>query len=341
MQEPHLFFLASLAIHLTQLEELKIHECGIVELIEKEGLVPRDVFPRLTSLKLEHLTELKCIYTPIHALRWPALKTLEVNDCNKVEILALQPENEMPLHKQPLFTVEKGAFSNLQELKLNLFNGMEIWHGTFLNEEFFCKLRVLELREVIMEEGSKEGQVVAFKHLKYMELDRLIGLRCFSSSGHTLMFPLLEDVTVTRCPNMKFFSKGPIEAPKLERVQVSRVGWFWKENLNITIQSMFEQMQLKTCFRSIDGSVPCQSNTYENKGVCSDGRSNCRGRRAGSTVEMIAFLNLEEMELECLPHLTSFLSGKNHMLYCPRLEKADHHPLPQDEKFHSAIFDGD
>ncbi|KAF7848972.1 hypothetical protein BT93_L1382 [Corymbia citriodora subsp. variegata] len=92
-------FPASIAMHLTQLEELEIYECGVVELIEKEGLVSRDVFPRLISLKLKYLIELKCIYKGTHALCWPALKTLEVHGCDKVEILASQPENEIPLHK--------------------------------------------------------------------------------------------------------------------------------------------------------------------------------------------------------------------------------------------------
>ncbi|XP_056159383.1 uncharacterized protein LOC115691305 isoform X1 [Syzygium oleosum] len=333
-------FPASVAIHLTQLEELEINECGIVELIEKEGPVLEAVFPKLTSLQLKYLTELKCIYTGTHALRWPALKTLEVHGCNKVETLASQPNNEMPLHKQPLFLIEKGAFPNLEELKLDLFERMEIWNGHFHDGEFFCKLRVVELHhcsqesaistyrfvqsltnleklvvcksyleelsiimkaiegpsheqkvllpfsrfyqnlktldvsrcdgssnmftstivgnlvkltklrisnckkltEVICDEGGEEGLVLAFNQLKYMELDGLTGLRCFSSIKYTLKFPLLEDVIVSGCPSMKFFSRGPIEAPKLERVQVSTEAWFWKGDLNITIQNMFEEM---------------------------------------------------------------------------------------------------
>ncbi|XP_039173302.1 uncharacterized protein LOC120295795 [Eucalyptus grandis] len=347
-------FPALVAKDLMQLEELNIDNCGIVELIEKEGLIPKVVFPRLTSLKLEHLTELKCIYRT-HALHWPMLKTLEVHGCNKLEIFASQLENEMPLYKQPLFTVEKGAFPNLQELKLDLYEQMEIWHEHLYNEEFFSKLRVLELRhlskestistcclvksltnleklvvcesyleelsinleaievpryfqhletlgvsycdglsleliltfsryfqhlktldvshcvglsnmftpiiagnlvgltklrisnckmltEIICDEGDKKGHVVAFNQLKYMELDGLTMLICFSSCGYTLMFPLLEEVTVNRCPNMKFFSEGPIEVPKLERVHVSTVAWFWKENLDITIRNMYEEM---------------------------------------------------------------------------------------------------
>ncbi|XP_039173477.1 uncharacterized protein LOC120286448 [Eucalyptus grandis] len=373
-------FPASVVIHLTQLEELEISECGIVELIKKEGPIPKVVFPRLTSLKLENLIELKCIYTRIHALCWPTLKNLEVQGCNKVEILVSQPENEMPLHKQPLFLIEKGAFPNLQELKLDLSGGMEIWHEYFHDGEFFSKLRVLELHhfskefaistccfvqslanleklvvresyqeelrinieaiaspshepevilpfsfqhlktlemsncnglspyiilpfsgffqhlktldmsfcdglsniftltiarnlveltklriinckmltEVICDEEGEEGLVVAFNQLKYIELDGLTRLRCFSSIKYTLMFPLLEDVIVSGCPRIKFFSRGPIEAPKLERVQVSTrttKAWFWKENLNITIQNMFEEM---VC---IDYQILCNSPT--------------------------------------------------------------------------------
>ncbi|KAL3729220.1 hypothetical protein ACJRO7_026337 [Eucalyptus globulus] len=342
-------FPTSVAKYIIQLEDLEIDDCGITELIEKEeGLVPQFVFPKLTSLKLKHLTELKCIYIGTHALRWPALKTLEVHGCNKVEIFALQLENEMSFDKQPLFLIEKGTFPNLQELKLDLSKQMEIWHGHSHDEEFFCKLRVLELHylskespmsiyhfiesltnleklvicesypeepsinevaiegtsqelkvtlpflghirhlqtlymshcdglsnlftptitenlvaltklrisnckiltEVISDEDGEEVRAVAFNQLKYMELDGLTKLRCFSSGGHTLIFPLLEDVIVNGCPNMKFFSRGPIEMLKLERVQVdlkklyepTKYGYFWEGNLNITLENMCKEM---------------------------------------------------------------------------------------------------
>ncbi|XP_039160674.1 uncharacterized protein LOC104452789 [Eucalyptus grandis] len=334
-------FPTSVAKDLMQLEELKIDECGIAEIIEKEdGLVPRFVFAKLTSLELNYLGELKCLYVGTHTSHWPVLKSLKVHGCDKVEILASHLENEMPIDKQALFLIEKGAFPNLQELKLDLSERMEIWHGHFHDGEFFCKLSLLKLchlsqdssistccfiesltnleelvvcesyredpsineeaiegrshemkvilpfpryirhlqtldvshcdglskmftptiaenlvaltklrisncrilTEVINDEKGGDGRVVAFNQLKYMELDGLIGLRSFSLGGYTLMFPLLEDIIVTRCPNMKFFSQGPMEASKLKRIQVSRKAWFWAGNLNITIQNMFEEM---------------------------------------------------------------------------------------------------
>ncbi|XP_048135749.1 uncharacterized protein LOC125315332 [Rhodamnia argentea] len=102
-------FPTSIVRDLMPLEELEIRECGIAQLIEKEEglLVPRFDFPKLTSLKLKDLTKLKHIYTGTHAIHCPALKTLKVDGCNKVEIIAHHTENDMPRHKQPLFLIEK------------------------------------------------------------------------------------------------------------------------------------------------------------------------------------------------------------------------------------------
>ncbi|KAL3729832.1 hypothetical protein ACJRO7_026905 [Eucalyptus globulus] len=298
-------FPTSVAKDLMQLEELKIDECGIAEIIEKEdGLVPRFVFPKLTSLELKYLRELKCLYIGTHTSHWPALKSLKVHGCDKVEILASHLENEMPVDKHPLFLIEKGAFPNLEESSISTCrfvesltnleelvvcesyledpssNGeaiegmshemevilpfsrcfrhlqtLDVSHCDGLSKLFtptiaenlvaLTKLRISNCRiltEVINNEKGGDGRVVAFNQLKYMELDGLIGLRSFSSGEYTLIFPLLEDIIVTRCPNMKFFSQGPIEASKLKKVQVSKKVWFWEGNLNITIQNMFEEM---------------------------------------------------------------------------------------------------
>ncbi|KAI6678527.1 hypothetical protein NL676_039323, partial [Syzygium grande] len=466
---------------LKQLEELKIDECDIAELIEKEeGLVPKFVFPSLTSLELKHLTKLKCLFTGTHTSHWPALKTLKVDSCDKVEIFASQIENEMPCHKQPLFLIEKDAIEGTSdELKVILpFSGyirhmqtLDVSHCDALSNIFtptiaknlvaLTKLRISNCRiltKVLGDEEGEEGHVVAFNQLKYMELDGLIELRCFSSGGYILMFPLLEDVIVNGCPNMKFFSEGPIEAPKLERVQVSlkelygptNYQHFWKGNLNITIQNMFEEMAtivgakfvrlfefpklignwhndlhpIKSSWQlgtlvvdkcpSFINAIPsklmlilekmtslhvrdCESmeeifdlegleamestqvlprlenldlvnlpklrqlwNKYLQGKMCFDSLSNltlykCSNlrlaftpsmaqclanlermkikecgqmegviveeERQGSTVEKITFPKLRVMELECLPNLTTLLSGKDHTLECPQLNR--------------------
>ncbi|XP_048135728.1 uncharacterized protein LOC115730983 [Rhodamnia argentea] len=197
-------FPASVARDLMQLEKLKINECGgIVELIEKDGPDPRDV--NIVEAKGGPRHELKVI--PPFSRFFQHLKTLDVSFCDGLS---------------KMFTPTIAG--NLVELtKLRISK---------------CKM----LTEVICDDGGEEGLVVVFNQLKYMELDGLTGLRCFSSSKYALMFPLLEDVIVNGCPSMKFFSEGPIKAPKLERVQASTEAWFWEEDLNITIQNMFKEM---------------------------------------------------------------------------------------------------
>ncbi|XP_039173457.1 uncharacterized protein LOC120295906 [Eucalyptus grandis] len=255
-------FPLSVAKHLTQLEELKIIKCGIVELIEKEGLDLKVVFPRLTSLKLKELTELKCICTR-HALRWPALKNLEVQGCNKVEIFASQPKNEMPLHKQPLFLIEKGAFPNLQELKLDLSGGMAIWHGYFDDGKFFSRLRVLELHHF-----SKALELVAgLEFMRLSEFPELIG------KWHSKLIPI-----GLSC-NLRY-AFNPLMAQCLANLR---------------------RVEIKECDR-MEGVIEEEEGQQ-------------------SALEKITFPNLDEMKLECLPNLTSFLSGKNQILECPNLRE--------------------
>jgi len=206
-------FSASIARDLIQLEELEINQCGIVELIEKEGLDELSV-------------NVEAIEGPSHELKvassFPSyfqhMKTLDVSHCHGLS---------------NMFTSTMAT--NLVELtKLRISK---------------CKILI----EVISDEGGKEGHVVAFNQLKYVELDGLTTLRCFSSGGYILMFPLLKDVIVNRCPKMEFFFKGPMEAPNLERVRVglnerykaTKYPYFWKGNLNMMIQNMFEEM---VCF---------------------------------------------------------------------------------------------
>ncbi|KAF7849115.1 hypothetical protein BT93_L1233 [Corymbia citriodora subsp. variegata] len=201
-------FLASIAKDLIQLEELKINQCGIVELIGKEGPTNE---PSIDVEAIEGPSQVASSF-PSYFQR---MKTIDVSHCHGLS---------------NMFTPT--IANNLVEItKLRISN---------------CNI----LTEVISDEGGNEGHVVAFNQLKYMELDGLAQLRCFSSGGYTLMLPLLEDIIANRCPKMMFFSKGPVKVPKLKRVQVGlKVGYeaieypyFWKGNLNMTIQNMFEEM---------------------------------------------------------------------------------------------------
>ena len=107
-------FPLSLAKALVQLEDLQIHSCGLLEEIvaneNEDEATPLVLFPRLTSLTLHTLPQLKRFGFRRFTLRWPLLKKLKVCNCDKVEILfqeiGLEGELDNKI-EQPLFLVEK------------------------------------------------------------------------------------------------------------------------------------------------------------------------------------------------------------------------------------------
>ncbi|XP_039157683.1 uncharacterized protein LOC104452833 isoform X3 [Eucalyptus grandis] len=239
-------FFPSMVKSLTQLKKLTVSNCGKTEAIimEEEGLgmETSDIvtFPMLTHLHLERLKSLTCfscgkcaresrsqdhIRSRTTALfnqevAFPNLETLYIDGMDNIEIIW---DNQAIVDSFPKLNVSRIAGNFVALIKLRISN---------------CKM----LTKVISDEGSEEGHVMVFNHLEHMKLDGLRRLRCFSSGEYTLMFSLLKDVIVSGCPNMKFFSKGLIQASNLERVKVSEKAWFWEENLNITIQHMFKEM---------------------------------------------------------------------------------------------------
>ena len=109
------------AKHLEQLESLSINGCELMEEIValKEGLesTTKFVFPRITSLSLELLLELKCFYPGKYTSEWPSLKVLTICKCDKVKIVASNelsfsntdgfgPGHCVPV-QQALFCIEK------------------------------------------------------------------------------------------------------------------------------------------------------------------------------------------------------------------------------------------
>ena len=113
------FFPTSVARCLQQLEELRIFECGIKEIIEREEGAKehaRFVFPKLTLLILRQLPKLKWFYRGVYTSKWPLLKTLEVSGSDKIQIFAsknfrIEEPDEQSLSEtsiqQTLFLVEE------------------------------------------------------------------------------------------------------------------------------------------------------------------------------------------------------------------------------------------
>ncbi|KAF8035121.1 hypothetical protein BT93_C1225 [Corymbia citriodora subsp. variegata] len=86
-------FPVSIAKSMIQLEELSVKDCRLEEIIREEDGVGTNAgdlfFPRLTSLKLMELSELRSFYRNSHTLTWPLLKTLLVRHCGKMKTFSV------------------------------------------------------------------------------------------------------------------------------------------------------------------------------------------------------------------------------------------------------------
>ncbi|TXG65720.1 hypothetical protein EZV62_006995 [Acer yangbiense] len=81
-------FPASIARSLLQLVHLNVYECGkLEEIVAKEGEAKeaaRFVFPKVTSIRLNRLSQLRTFYRGVHSSKWEVLKELTVVDSSAI-----------------------------------------------------------------------------------------------------------------------------------------------------------------------------------------------------------------------------------------------------------------
>ncbi|KAM4121269.1 hypothetical protein ACJW30_03G195100 [Castanea mollissima] len=151
-------FPTSVAKALMQLEELEIKRSATVEEIvaKEEGIetTTLSVFPRLISLILVSLPELKSFYPGRHTSEELLLKTLIIYECDKLKIFGSNKESvketnrlghDVSVIQQPLFFIEKDKFPKLEYLDLNEGDAMNETCGG-PSAEFCCNLKRLTLR---------------------------------------------------------------------------------------------------------------------------------------------------------------------------------------------------
>ncbi|XP_030927939.1 probable disease resistance protein At4g27220 [Quercus lobata] len=150
-------FPTSVAKALMQLEMLKIDDCATVEQIiaKEEGIETTTlfVFPRLFSLNLGSLPELKSFYPGKHTSEWPLLNRLTIYECDKLKIFGSNKESveetngldhDVSVIQQCFFSSEKDKFPNLEILSLDEGDAMNETCGG-PSAEFYCNLKELWL----------------------------------------------------------------------------------------------------------------------------------------------------------------------------------------------------
>ncbi|TXG65323.1 hypothetical protein EZV62_006598 [Acer yangbiense] len=239
------------------LQKLRVSTCRSLKnlfstsILAKEGVVmeeapARFLFPKLTSLVLYNLQELRSFYPGRHKVEGPVLKTLGMSCCG------IHDTDEDGQMQPPFFlSLVEEAFPCVEELKLNGKNVMMLWQGTSSVAKSLVQLTEMligsceKIREVIGNHGDVIEDEIIFRKLKSLMLEDLPSLTSFCSWNFTLKFPSLETVTVRQCPNMKIFSKGDLTTQKLQKVKIGQDSVELRPdfNLNTAIQQSHEKAQ--------------------------------------------------------------------------------------------------
>ncbi|RHN74728.1 putative P-loop containing nucleoside triphosphate hydrolase, leucine-rich repeat domain, L [Medicago truncatula] len=105
----HVFPL-SVATELQHLQVLHIEECGIEIIVAQDEMAdtnPKLIFPKLTSLSLRELTQLRSFYHASHTLDSPVLRDMDVFHCDKLLLF----KSSVPIDTLPLLSIEKVQFT--------------------------------------------------------------------------------------------------------------------------------------------------------------------------------------------------------------------------------------
>ncbi|KAM7480870.1 hypothetical protein LguiB_005453 [Lonicera macranthoides] len=177
------------------------------------------VLGQLESMELYNMYKLTHIWrmVPRRIQGFHNLRKLEVSRCPKLRYL--------------LSPVVAKMVVNLQHLDL---------HECQMIEQV---IRTEEEEKEENEEDISEIKMmnkIVFPLLRFLSLANLENLKMFYTGKHDFELPMLEDVTIEECPNMKTFCSGQLIMPKLERVYIDSAEVFndqliWKGDLNSTL----------------------------------------------------------------------------------------------------------
>ncbi|TYH00377.1 hypothetical protein ES288_A10G271200v1 [Gossypium darwinii] len=199
---------------LPMLHKLVIVNASICQIVQSEGLSNQErhtsAFYHLKELSLSQLPELTLKTFEPFLLSFKNLTTLEVSRCHGfINLIACSTAKCLTL---------------LERLSID-----------------DCEM----IEEIIACEAEEIQGGIVFPKLKCLQLSCLPCLASFSFAHHSLEFPVLLMVKVTRCPKMRNFCQGDLSAPRLEQMHLTRdeEGELqWEGDLNTTIEHMFDEM---------------------------------------------------------------------------------------------------
>nr|XP_029146861.1 uncharacterized protein LOC112729682 [Arachis hypogaea] len=208
--------------------------------IERLGVVPK-----LKGLNLMDLPYLEGIGFERDAIL-QMIESLTLKDCPRLETLA--PSSVCLSHLTKLEVVGckglKYLISPSTARRLGQLNTMKI-------------INCQSLVEIVSCDRENLGEVdLIFEQLTTLELVALDSLQSFCSfKSCSFHFPILEKFVMNVCPKLENFSQGVSNTPILQKVYLDddkeKMRWYWKENLQDTIQYIFKHNDFFECMEEL------------------------------------------------------------------------------------------
>ncbi|TYI08370.1 hypothetical protein ES332_A10G293600v1 [Gossypium tomentosum] len=344
-------FPASIAKHLLQLEDLSISDCGVEEIVsEGKGVEDQPVrfeFPKLSSLEVTSLKELKCFYKGKHTMVWPMLKKLTTDGSGLVMRMGLEDVRmeERKGNGESVLVVEE-VFPNLEQLELrlltdedqfppNLFHHVKVLKvnggscGGFPIFPFlrkFCNPESLDLGSFSFRDGLPcKGDVGTPSRIKNLRLSKLRNLqrmwRKDSELGHILSN--LQTLTIDWCHDLINIGASSLSFKNLTTLTVSSCAMMTNLVTPFVVESLVQltTMEVSKCTKMTEivahegdyhqtivvGKLKCLKLSYLESLT-----SFCRGSYTFN------FPCLEEVVTKWCPKLKIFFDG---VLSTPQLQR--------------------
>ncbi|MED6161582.1 hypothetical protein PIB30_062152 [Stylosanthes scabra] len=229
---------STLPLHLfgtPNLEKLEIYNSVTIKEIFRSQLdIPNiisnnETLGNLKQLYLFDLFELNSISGLEHL---PKLQLLDVSECPSLTTLVLQPG------------------SNLKELKLSRCHGLACLFTSrtarmLKHLEEMCIYNCKSIKEIVGKDEhdeTQQNQEIKFERLERIKIEALESLECFYPGNATLQFPYLIQVEILKCPKVRIFSGGQINAESFRGIQYSDNqddDLFFHSDLNSSFESLF------------------------------------------------------------------------------------------------------
>ncbi|XP_065849320.1 probable disease resistance protein At4g27220 isoform X2 [Euphorbia lathyris] len=221
LKEESIPFLFGLLRQIYSLEYLVIDRCSLGDIFsvgEEQRLI------RLKHLELKNIRNLRHIIRKKDSQELnPILQhlhTLNVDFC--FDLMNIAPSS--------------ASFQNLTTLKVDSCPKMTSLVTASMAKSMMqlVKLKVFDcemMKEIVANNDDDDADVIIFKKLEHLELIGLGMLNSFCSGNYIFEFPLLEQVVIQRCKQMKIFCGGVLITPKLD----------CPGNLNATIESQVQK----------------------------------------------------------------------------------------------------